>query len=260
MTVQCRVPIKCVSQEEFGDIAFAVMKQVFAIHQELGRFFDEGVYHRALASRLPNAVCEMPVDVSFDDFRTTLFVDLVVESAAIFELKAVEALVPRHRAQLLNYLMLTNSFHGKLVNMRPENVHHEFVNSTLTLADRTEFAIKVQDWKNLGPTDLRDWLVELLRDWGVGLDFSLYESAARQVFSANEGFPKPIIKMSDGLILGAQDVLQVAGGIAIRFSAVSEQNLHAFGNHLCRFLKHTSLQALHWVNMTRETVQFTTIV
>ncbi len=35
-----------ISQQAFGELAFDVMRHVFAIHDEYGRFFDEIVYKR----------------------------------------------------------------------------------------------------------------------------------------------------------------------------------------------------------------------
>jgi len=41
MPIALRVPVRRLSQREFGEIAFEVMRHVFAIHNEIGRFFDE---------------------------------------------------------------------------------------------------------------------------------------------------------------------------------------------------------------------------
>ncbi len=51
-------------------------------------------------------------------------------------------LTPRHRGQLLNYLILADAAHGKLINFRTDRVQHEFVNNNLShAAERTSVFI-----------------------------------------------------------------------------------------------------------------------
>ena len=166
MPISCKHTIRPLSQREFGDIAYEVMGHVFAVHRESGRLFDETIYQAEIARRLANAVLEVPIEVAFcRRFRKLYYLDLLVAGGAIFELKTVDALVPRHTAQLLNYLLLTDSMHGKLVNMRPENVVHEFVNTTIRRVDRVSFSNDADNWREVEATRLKDLLVPLFRDW-----------------------------------------------------------------------------------------------
>ena len=71
MPITTRIPIRRLSQSEFGDIAYQVMQHVFAIHNEIGRFFDEKIYKLELAQRLPGVRLEEPVEVTFGSFRKT---------------------------------------------------------------------------------------------------------------------------------------------------------------------------------------------
>jgi GxxExxY protein len=260
MPISLKHPIRRLSQEEFGDIAYEVMRHVFDVHRDLGRLFSEEIYQVEIAHRLVNAICEAPVDISFGDFSTTLFLDLLVDGAAIFEFKAVEALVARHRAQLLNYLLLTDASHGKIINMRPEDVEHEFVNTNLRRQDRISFSVATEAWKEAGSSHFLDWFVALLRDWGVGLDLSLYEDAIKHRFDPNKLLTKPEIRGPDGQVIGCQDILQIAPAAAVRVTAVPAESLPAFEHHLCRFFQHSSLESLHWINLTRPAVQFKTII
>jgi GxxExxY protein len=120
--------IRQVTKDEFSRIAYDTMQVIFLIHNRLGRFLSEEIYQRAIFEQLPNAKIEVPVRVSFEDFSHDYSLDLLVDGVAVFELKAVSSLTERHRAQLLNYLMLTGLAHGKLVNLRTDLVVHEFVN------------------------------------------------------------------------------------------------------------------------------------
>ena len=89
-------------------VDYAVMAQVFATHNELGRLADEAVYHQKLLHLLHaagmDATIEVPIELSFRGFKIPLATDLVVDRKAIYELKAVAALLPAHESQLLGYL------------------------------------------------------------------------------------------------------------------------------------------------------------
>ncbi len=82
MPIMTRIPLRRLSQTEFGDIAYAVMEHVFAIHNEIGRFFDERIFKLELAQRLPDVRLEEPVEVTFGSFRKTeipLYEEAVVQ-------------------------------------------------------------------------------------------------------------------------------------------------------------------------------------
>src|SRR5258707_911174 len=148
MPISVPSSIRRLSQDEFGEISYDVIRHVFAIHNEIGRFFDEPIYKMELANRMPGVRLEQPVDIVFDSFRKRYFIDVLVGEGAIFEFKAAESIARRHQAQLLNYLLLCDVAHGKLVNIRPEDVEHEFVNTQRKLSDRTEFDLRLDRWNS----------------------------------------------------------------------------------------------------------------
>ena len=112
MPIHCPVPTRLLSQEEFGALSYEVMADVFAIRNELGRFFDEAIYKQALAAHRPDVELEVPVDISFKDFSKRYFLDALVARGRLFEFKAVETLSPRHKAQLLHYQEALTHFMG----------------------------------------------------------------------------------------------------------------------------------------------------
>src|SRR2546422_1361553 len=69
MPIIIRTPIRRLSQAEFGELAYAVMRCVFQIHSELGRFFDEKIYKRELAHRYPGVQLEFPIEVIHATFK-----------------------------------------------------------------------------------------------------------------------------------------------------------------------------------------------
>ena|SRR3990172_5479176 len=99
----------------------AVIGAAFEVHRVLGRGFLENVYEAALLyelrSRQIKAERQAPVSVDYKGQRVgTYFVDILVEGVVICEIKAVEAIVDPHLAQLLNYLKATHLQVGLLLN------------------------------------------------------------------------------------------------------------------------------------------------
>ena len=106
MPITVQHPLRRLSQAEFGSLAYEVMRAVYALRDELGRFFDEKIYKRALAERFAGVQLEVPVRVTHATFQKLYFLDALVSDGAVFEFKTVETLTPRHEAQLLHYLLL----------------------------------------------------------------------------------------------------------------------------------------------------------
>jgi hypothetical protein len=60
-------------------------------------------------------------------------------------------------------------------------------------------------------------------------------------------------------MIGMQEVPQIVPDVAIRVTAVPQENVPSFEHHLRQFLRHTTLRVLQWVNLTRQVVQFKTL-
>jgi GxxExxY protein len=177
------VSLDPIEQEDFARLDYQVMRHAFECQNELGRLCDEVIYQNDLAGRLEGAglptLREVPVTVTHRDFAKIYLLDLVVAQAGIYELKTVAALAGAHEAQLLNYLFLCGSRHGKLVNFRPASVESRFLNATLSQAERRQFSVEADGWLEPDQTDqfFREGVVRLLQDWGCGLDLELYTEA-----------------------------------------------------------------------------------
>jgi GxxExxY protein len=252
-----RLPIRRLSQNEFGDMAFHVMRHVFAIHNDIGRFFDERIYKQELAFRMPEVRSEVPIDIKFESFCTTLFIDTLVGDGGVIEFKSVESLSGQHRAQLLQYLLLCNVAHGKLINVRPEEVEHEFVNTQWHYEDRLRFQIQSDHWNPRvpGASELREFILALLRDLGTGLEISLYEKAVAHCFGEKVS-EEDIRVVINGRQAGYQRFRLIAPGVAIKITAL-DGGLDAFENHARRLLARVSLHAIAWININLKKVTFT---
>jgi GxxExxY protein len=257
MPVIVPVPIRQLSQQEFGDVAFEVMRHAFAIHNEIGRFFDEKIYKHALARRLPGVQLEVPIDVTFRSFQKRYFLDVLAGDGAIFEFKAVETLTNRHRAQLLQYLLLCDVAHGKVINVRSKDVQHEFVNTHWRQGDRIKFAVRTSDWNAAVPGAARfpDLVIAMLRDLGAGLGIALYEEA---ILHLMEGTIADIAVKIDGHGVGQQRVRLLAPGVALKVTGLNGP-LEPFEDHARRLLAHVDVRAIAWVNVNMKEVTFTTL-
>ena len=255
MPIHLPITTTRISKKEFGELSYAVMEQVFAIHHEYGRFFDEKIYKRELAKRMREVLLETPVEVTFQSFLKRYYLDVLVHGSGLFEFKAVEAFVPRHRSQTINYLLLADLAHGLLVNTRPETIGREFVNCKWRLKDLRDPTILEHNWLPGIPQALhfQEVLIALIRDWGACLDLALYEEAVTH-FMGGESVLQDI-QVND---IGSQRARLIAPDVSFKITALPE-NTDAFVSHARRFLSHTPLRAILWANMTPKGLRFYTI-
>jgi len=261
MTITIDHPLRVLDQDQFGPIAYEVINQAFAIHKELGRFFDEDVYQNELLRRLgPRATKEVWIHATHADFRKAYRVDLLVDQGALFELKAVQQLNEQHRSQLINYLMLTGLNHGKLINFRPNRIEHEFVNNHITLAQRRAFQIDVARWSatTADARRFQELLLAMLQDWGTCLDLELYIDALSHFFGGSETVIRDVEVRSHGVVVGIQKLRLINDSTAFKLTSLS-RDLESFESHVQRLLQHTELEEMLWVNITLEEVAFVSV-
>jgi GxxExxY protein len=99
-----------------------VIGAAIEVHRQLGPGLLESVYRDCLVYELKSKELDvarevtMPVRYKGLEFPAAYRADLVVEKKLILELKAVEALLPVHAAQLLSYLKISGARLGLLIN------------------------------------------------------------------------------------------------------------------------------------------------
>jgi GxxExxY protein len=260
MPIQPPPGLRRLEDREFQQVTYEVMEVIFKVHNEMGRLFDEPVYQRAVAHRIEGALIEVPVRVSFESFVKEYYLDLLVRHGALFEFKVAEATHDRHRGQLLNYLLLLQLPHGKLVNFRNELVEHEFVNAPLTRDDRIHFHVDDSGYDKASGAriDLREMVVRILRDWGMGLDLYLYEEALAHFFGGAHRVIQPVEILDGGARIANQKLPVILPGTGLKLTAFS-RDLEAHEDQLRRFLRHTALDRIQWVNVGRKVVMFRTL-
>jgi hypothetical protein len=68
-------------------VAYDVMHDVFAVHNEFGRFMDENIYRDEIAQRVSGVRTEVLIEVTFRDFRKPYFMDMLAQAASCSSLK-----------------------------------------------------------------------------------------------------------------------------------------------------------------------------
>jgi GxxExxY protein len=261
MPISCPITLPRLSTEAFGALDYEIMKIAFACHGDLGRLGDEGIYQADFAARLKAAGYEVhqevPITVSFRSFVKTYYMDVVVNGQAVYEIKTVTRLTPEHEAQVLNYLLMVNCAHGKLINFRLASVDSRFVNAPMTVEQR--IAVTVDDRRWRGDPASRDLLVELLRDWGTCLELPLYYQAFIHLLGGEVIVTHQLPMQRAGISLGNQRFHLLEPSAAFHFTAFGELTVR-YEKQLQNLLRLSPLKALHWINIGHEEVTFTTIV
>lgn len=259
MPIKLPEGLRRLSESELNQLAYDAMRVAFDVHNEFGRLFDEQVYETEIARRLGNARTQVPLEIWFENFRKKYYLDLLYADSIVFELKAAETTTERHRAQLMNYLLIMEIPHGKLVNLRPESVAHEFVNAPLKRADRVNFQIVESGYKPGGDSNWKDWFVALLRDSGSSLEVALYEEALTHYLGGEERVLQVVDVVSGAVAIGRQEFRLLAPDTIFKITAFESEQRH-YQHQLERLLKHTPLRYLQWINVGRKTVTFRTLV
>jgi GxxExxY protein len=91
------------------------------VHRELGPGLLEKVYPRAIALELRSRNIPHSTEKAIPiRYRGTLIchqrIDLLIDNRLVLEVKAVERLAPIHVAQVINYLRVTGTRAGLLIN------------------------------------------------------------------------------------------------------------------------------------------------
>lgn len=251
------------SQAEFGPVSYEVFSDVIAIRKELGRFFDEKHYKKALAQRRKDVILEAPILVSHQSFKKFFFLDVLIILGGVFEFKVVEALSPRHKAQLLHYLMLAELWHGMLINVRPEKMQRDFVNNQLRHHDRLQFQIVTESLKlgMAGADTFVSILTDLLHDWGTCLDLGLYEEAVTHFCGGEAAAIRPANVVFEGQNLGAQTMRFVSDKTAFKLTAFDSPSSQArFASHLQCMANHLDIESLLWANISRHRIDIRTVL
>lgn len=109
----------------YPELSYKIVGILFKIHSELGGYYQEKYYQRAVEKLLLKEKIsfqkEIKVDLTFDSEKIgKYFLDFLIEDKLILELKAVPKLYPNDFKQVSGYLKAAGlklgilaNFHGK---------------------------------------------------------------------------------------------------------------------------------------------------
>ena len=260
MPVQCALEIESLSSDEFSEIDYLVMGQMFASQNELGRLADEQVYRADVAQRLSaiGLPCEeeVPLTLTHESFSKTLYLDLVVDQKAVYELKTVKALNSNHSAQLMTYLNLLNLSRGKLVNFRTESVDSKFVNAPIDCTERADFTVGKTGFR--GDAQFLNTVLKLVQDWGTSLSVTLYRQALVHLLGGEDVVEQMLPMERSGRQLPNQRFQLLDSQTSFELTAFSSTK-NDYADQLQRLLQLSSLQYLHWINISTHHLNIQTI-
>jgi GxxExxY protein len=108
--------------DHFNLITGRIVNAAYAVHSQLGPGLLESVYEKCLAHamRRRGLVVQrqllLPIEFEGAILPSALRLDMLVNESVIVEVKAVEIVLPVHKAQLRTYLKLSGHKVGLLLN------------------------------------------------------------------------------------------------------------------------------------------------
>ncbi len=261
ITLSC--PVVKPTKQRFYDVDRIVRGLAFDIHNEFGRLLSEVIYKRELANRCTAAGLdcrrEVKATLKHGSFVKDYYIDLLLEHGVPLEAKTAESIVDAHRAQSMNYLYLAELPHGTLLNFRPLKVGHEFVTTTHTHESRRAVTFVTTHWKSLHPRmeEMRLRMMDLIHDWGALLDTQAYREALI-FFMGGTGVIRLIDFFSDGHVIGQHEMPMLTDDIGFAMTSIN-RSPSLMRRHLLRFLSHTKMQAIAWINFNKNQICFETL-
>lgn len=105
-----------------NEISWIIIGAAIEVHRQLGPGLLESAYEVCLEHELKelglDVERQVPVPVVYKDIKLNAGyrIDLMVEKKVLIEIKAVDALAPIHKAQVITYLKLKDIKLGLLIN------------------------------------------------------------------------------------------------------------------------------------------------
>jgi GxxExxY protein len=110
------------NNDELNELGSTILDASIEVHKQLGPGLLESVYELSLYKELVHRNIlvqrQVPIPVYYkgEDLNAEFKIDLLVANEIVVELKAVEIILPVHKAQILTYLRLSEKKLGYLIN------------------------------------------------------------------------------------------------------------------------------------------------
>lgn len=263
MPIECPLNTQLIADADFAELDKRVMSCCYASQNQLGRLCEERVYENDVVARLraegfTDIQTQVPVTVSLRSFKKVYRLDMVI-NGIVYELKAVEALVPAHEVQVIHYAALLGLDRIKLVNFGGKSVEGRMKRCPFAMLNRTRVTTDRTCWRPL--TERCQMLAadaeNCLRDWGGFLEAGLYEEALIHLYGGKAGCVLRLPVTRAGLQLGQHSVAMHAENVAFVVSALEHTDLYA--NELRRLIEVLPIQAWQWMNIYHANLSLITI-
>lgn len=134
------------TRQEYKDI-YEVVGTAMEVHNTLGRGLAEPIYQEALSKEMNRRGIRAEREKELRMFYKGELLEKVYYAdffykGIIIELKAVEEINSEHRAQLFNYMRITNSDKGVLINFGERSLRAE---RYLYIEEDDDFILLTQD-------------------------------------------------------------------------------------------------------------------
>lgn len=238
------------SQEKFNKLDYKIMGFAFDLHNKLGNLWDEKEYQQELVTWCTkqgfDTFSEVPVSICHNGFNKTYFIDVLV-NGSVYELKTTSCISDRNEAQTLNYLFLTDTLHGKIINFRPDSLTWRFVSTTLRHKNRLDFSIDTEFWNPSSKPSIHilEIMKDLLYDWGTYLSINLYREALCYLIDA------PLENEHQRFIPLTPETTLYLSALSAR-----KNNLR---NNLKKYLARSSFNELLWINFNQNKIEFSSL-
>jgi len=125
-------------RERYNELSGIILDSSITVHKEMGPGLLESVYELCLRKELQLRGIKseqqviLPLFYKGHEISKDFRIDLLVEKEIVVEIKAVEAILPVHQAQLISYLKLADKRLGFLINFSVsllKDGFHRFVNN-----------------------------------------------------------------------------------------------------------------------------------
>ena len=115
----------------YKDKTYQIIGVLFEVHKNLGKGFSEIVYKDAIEFEFQQANIpyerekEYVVNYKNTVLKHKFYADFIVNEDIVLEVKAVKEFSGEHTAQVLNYMKLSESEIGLLVNFQNKSLQHK---------------------------------------------------------------------------------------------------------------------------------------
>ena len=115
----------------YSDLTYSINGAAFHVYNKLGHGFLEAVYQEALEIEFQRRGIPYEREKDFtimykgEKLDQKYIADFVCYGKIVVELKAVDEILPVHKAQVINYLAITGYKLGMLVNFNAQKIKVE---------------------------------------------------------------------------------------------------------------------------------------